>query len=117
MTALIVDDELDIGLMLSRILEKEVVSAQHVDRITKALEILAEKKVFDFYFLDLNLPDGTGFDLVPLIKKQQPEAAIYFISAYDGVFEKNKAAELEVNGFIKKPFTKSDILSAINCLR
>lgn len=117
MKALIVDDELDIGLMLSRMLNKNGLDAQHVDRVEKAKSILSEKGLHNVYFLDLNLPDGTGFDLVPIIKKEQPKAKIYIISAYDGAFEKNKAMELEVNGFIKKPFAKSDILSVIDLMK
>lgn len=117
MKALIVDDESDIGLMLSRMLNKNGLEAEHVDRVENAKSILSNKQKYDVYFLDLNLPDGTGFDLVPIIKKEQPEAKIYFISAYDGAYEKNKAVELEVNGFIKKPFTKSDILSVIEPLK
>ncbi len=117
MKALVVDDESDIGLMLSRILTKAGLQSEYVDRIEKAKELMAQEQEYDIYFLDLNLPDGTGFDLVPLVKQRQAGASIYFISAYDGAYEKNKAEELEVTGFIKKPFSKADILKALEAVK
>lgn len=114
MRALIVDDEHDIGLMVSHFLKKEGVEAEYVSRIELAKDLLeVASENFDVYFLDLNLPDGTGFDLVPLIKTTSQNARIIIISAYDGVLETNKAELLEVDAFLRKPFTKKEIINAL----
>jgi len=110
--ALIVDDEEEIGFMVSRILAKREVDATYVDRIEKGKEKILNEN-FDLFYLDLHLPDGTGFDLVPEIRQQVGAPKIYFISAYDGIQESERAAELKVDGFISKPFTKNDILNTL----
>lgn len=112
-TALIVDDEEDIGLMVSVFLRKAGIEAVYLNRITPALTVI-ESKDFDYYFLDLNLPDGTGFDLIPSIKLRNEDARIIIISAYDGHTETSKAEEFGVKAFIKKPFTKQQILATLD---
>jgi DNA-binding NtrC family response regulator len=111
-TALIVDDEEDIGLMVSVFLKKSGVGSTYLSRVTPALEKIADE-TFDFYFLDLNLPDGTGFDLIPLIHQNNPAAQIIIISAYDSHLETARAEDFKVKAFVKKPFTKQDILATL----
>ncbi|SMD32797.1 Response regulator receiver domain-containing protein [Reichenbachiella faecimaris] len=113
--ALIVDDEDDIGLMVSRILTKEGLQAEHVNRIAAAKDKVQDGE-YQAYLLDLNLPDGTGFDLIPLIRAQSPNARVIVISAHDGVYEMERVAQEKVHTFIKKPFTKSQIIEAIQGL-
>ncbi|UXX79412.1 response regulator [Reichenbachiella carrageenanivorans] len=113
--ALIVDDEDDIGLMVSRILIKEGVEAEYVNRIAKAREKVVSED-YQVYLLDLNLPDGTGFDLIPLIRAKTSEARIIIISAHDGSYEMRKMKEEKIDTFIKKPFTKKQVIEAIQGL-
>ncbi len=112
MRALIVDDEEDIGIMTKIILRKEGISADDVTSIEDAKAKIRHND-YDLYFLDLNLPDGTGFDLMPQIKKKNEDAGIVIISAFDGETETRKANEFKVDDFIKKPFSKHDIKKAI----
>lgn len=115
MKVLIVDDEEDIGLMISMFLRKEGLEANYVNRIEVAKEKI-EKTDYQMFFLDLNLPDGTGFDLMPLIREKSGASKIAVISAYDSGDETNKAMELGADIFIKKPFTKSEIVNASRAL-
>ena len=115
MKALIVDDEEDIGIMLSKILTNEGLDTKHVNSITSAFSEI-ENNAFHFYFLDLNLPDGTGFELIPDIKKNNKQAKIIIISAYDGAVELSRAKDLDVTNFIHKPFSKKQIVELIQNL-
>lgn len=115
MNALIVDDEEDIGLIVSKMLSRNGFSVKYLNRITKAKKEIRERK-YDLFLLDLNLPDGTGFDIIPMIREENKEAKILIISAYDGITEMNKAKEMKIDAFIKKPFSKKDILDAIKNL-
>lgn len=112
MKALIVDDEADIGLMVSRFLQKSGVEAEFVTRIGAAREKMAQK-AYQIYFLDLHLPDGTGFDLMEEIATQNGQARVIVISAYDGLEETRTAAAHGIRHFIKKPFSKSQVIQAI----
>ena len=86
MNALIVDDEGDIGMMMKLFLKKENINSEHVLSITEA-RLKIENGNYDLFFLDLNLPDGTGFDIVDDIRKNMSQPFITIISAYDGVNE------------------------------
>lgn len=116
MRALIVDDEADIGIMTKIILKNEGIRADDVNSIKEAKTKIRQND-YDIYFLDLNLPDGSGFDLMPQIRKKNEAAGIVIISAFDGVAEIRKAHELEVDDFIKKPFSKRDIKKAIEDIK
>jgi len=113
MEALIVDDEEEIGLITSIILKKKGIKSKDVNSIADA-EMQIKKKNFGIYFLDLHLPDGTGFDLIPQIRKHNKNAVIIIISAYDDTKEIQKAEFFNVNAFIKKPFSGKEILNAID---
>jgi DNA-binding response OmpR family regulator len=113
MRALIVDDEEDIGFMTKVILNNEGIVAEATQSIRQAVYKIHEN-AYDLYFLDLNLPDGSGFDLVPQIRDSNQQAVVIIISAHDGNEEIKKADELGVDAFIKKPFTKKDIHQAID---
>lgn len=113
--ALIVDDEEDIGLIAKVILKKLGVDADDSSRVADAKRKISENH-YDLYFLDLNLPDGTGFDLIPFIKAENQVAEIIITSAYDGPKEKQKAKEFGISNFIKKPFSKQDLYKVVDTL-
>ena len=115
MTALIVDDEEDIGLITGLMLKSKGIVADYASRVKAAQKHIREK-LYDFFILDLHLPDGSGFDLIPEIKKQQPEAEIIIISAYDGFAEQKKSRDYGVTHFIKKPFKKQDLFQVVDTL-
>lgn len=112
MKVLIVDDEEDICFIVSRILAKNGFTVKYLNRVNSARAEIEENH-FDLFLLDLNLPDGTGFDLIPQIREINEDAKIIIISAYDSISEIKKADELETDGFIKKPFSKQQILDAV----
>jgi len=115
MNALIVDDEEDIGLMTGLILKSRGIQSDYASRVNVAFKRITEKE-YNFFILDLHLPDGSGFDLIPEIKRRQSEAEIIIISAYDGFDEQKKSIEYGITHFIKKPFKKQDLLQAVDTL-
>ena len=111
---LIVDDEEDICLMVSRILQKEGHSVTFCHSIQEGKGYVLNNR-YQAYFLDLNLTDGSGFDLIPLIQgKNEGASQIIIISAYDGHLERERAESFGVDAFIHKPFTKRQILEALS---
>ncbi|MEZ5174347.1 MAG: response regulator [Bacteroidia bacterium] len=113
MEVLIVDDEQDIGLLMSKVLMKAGLDVVYRSNLQDA-QIAVKENHFDIYFLDLNLPDGSGFDLIPVIRAVNSNARIIIFSAHDGITELKRASELGVHDFIKKPFNKDTILNALN---
>ena len=49
------------------------------------------KQVYDLIVLDVNLPDGNGFDFCREVKERRPDTAIIFLTANDiGSFENDQ---------------------------
>ena len=72
---------------------------------------------FDAVFLDLNLPDGLGFDLLSLIRKEPNNTKIIMISAFDGQAERRRATEQGADYFIGKPFTRLSVETALQTIQ
>ena len=47
-----------------------------------AADAIRQRK-FDLVLLDINLPDGNGFELCKLIKPQHPDTIVIFLTAND----------------------------------
>lgn len=107
---LLVDDEEDICLLLSGILKREGFKTSYALNLENAKEMLSQEE-FAAAFIDLNLPDGIGSELIPIIKEMRTDTKIIMISAYDmGLV---KASKEGADYLIKKPFSRNIILTAI----
>lgn len=113
---LIVDDEADICLLLSGLLRRLGYQPTCAHFIEEGRQCLNTQR-FDAIFLDLNLPDGLGFDLLPFIKEDQTEAKIIMISAFDGQAERRRATEQGADYFIGKPFTRRSVEMALQTIQ
>ena len=89
---LIVDDEADICFLLAGMLQRMGHSATCATQIEEGRRYL-QRQQFDAVFLDLNLPDGLGFDLLPVIKNARTATKVIMISAFDGNAERRRATE------------------------
>jgi DNA-binding response OmpR family regulator len=113
MNALLVDDEPEICLLLSNVLRREGADCVVAHTLAEGREALAKGR-FDMVFLDVHLPDGLGYELVPTIKSVLPQAFSIVISAMDTESERALGAGADL--FITKPFDRSTILSSIRHL-
>ncbi len=112
---LIVDDEVEICFLLSGILQKQGFKTNYAHSVKDGM-IKIEQEHYNSVFLDLNLPDGVGFNLIPKIKKSDEAIKVIVISAYDGTLEKKNAIKYGADYFISKPFSKNKINEALNHL-
>ena len=105
-TVLIVDDEQEICVLLATIIRKKNMLPHYVHTVNAAKEA-----VHDTYptllFLDINLPDGNGLDLLSELNKKYPALKIVIISAYDSF--KETAMNSGAFDFLPKPFSKESV--------
>lgn len=111
--ALIIDDEEDLCRLLSVQLKSLGVENEFVYSIKDAKEKFTSNR-YAIVFLDLNLKDGSGFDMLEFMKGFPKNQTVIVISAYDN--EQKKVLDSGADFFLPKPFTKkkvAQILSAI----
>src|SRR3954468_1163514 len=108
--ALIIDDEEDICILLTTYLRKKNIDAHYSLTLTDGLEKLAEYKP-TILFLDNNLPDGSGIETIPAIRKANPDLKIIIISAMSNL--KDRALANSADAFIDKPISFDNIQQLI----
>ncbi len=116
---LIVDDEADICLLLSGLLRRLGYQPTCAHFLEEGRQCLSRQH-FDAIFLDLNLPDGIGFDLLSTIKNglsvvESPK--VVMISAFDGMAERKRASDQGADYFMGKPFTRKTVEQALESLQ
>lgn len=85
--------------------------------ITKAAAIqLSGKQDYHLIVLDVNLPDGSGFDFCSKIKECHPDTAIIFLTARDMERDQLRGFELGADDYVTKPFTMSVFLKKADAL-
>ncbi len=60
---------------------------------------------YDLVLLDVNLPDGSGYDLCRLIKPEHPDTLIIFLTAGDQESDQLRGYEAGAVDYITKPFS------------
>ena len=79
-------------------------------------------KAFDMYasfqpdivFLDINLPDTNGYDVLQWIMHNDPGASVVMFSSNDNLDNIASAMDQGARGFIAKPFLKDQLLHYIH---
>ncbi|MFM1536148.1 response regulator transcription factor [Helcococcus ovis] len=100
---LLVEDDrsLSVGLVYS--LNKEGYDIIHTENILQTKKVL-EDEIFDLVILDVTLPDGESFELVPNIRKNK-STPIIFLTAKDEEEDIIKGFDNGGDDYITKPFS------------
>jgi DNA-binding response OmpR family regulator len=115
MKLLIVEDEKDLNKLLTEFFMKsgeQVVSV--LNKFQAEDELLVNQ--FDAVLLDITLPDGSGLDLIPIIKSSQTNAGLLIISAKNSLDDKINGLDLGADDYITKPFHLAELNSRVNAL-
>jgi two-component system OmpR family response regulator len=108
--ALIIDDEEDICILLTTFLRKKNIDAHYSMSLIDGIEKLKSLKP-NILFLDNNLPDGSGIESIPLIRKINRDLKIIIISAMTTL--KDRAFANSADAFIDKPISFENIQQLI----
>ena len=113
MKAMIIDDELNIGLTLSRILEDEGFSCQTFNNSLAALEAV-QQDIPDLILLDVCMPEMNGLELLEKIKQVDQNIQVIMISGHSGISEAVKAIKLGAYDFLEKPLSLPKVKLAVS---
>ena len=104
-SAMIIDDDADLGLLLTAILEERKIHAMTVSSLSEAEECLTIMKP-SVIFLDNSFPDGLGINFIKSIKSMDDQIKIIMMTGETSDWIREKAIEEGINGFLYKPFDK-----------
>lgn len=74
------------------------------------------KEKYELVILDVNLPDGSGFDLCNELKKKNPDIAVIFLTARDLESDQLRGFELGADDYVTKPFPISVFQKKVSAL-
>lgn len=80
-----------------------------------AMSFFTEEK-YGLAVLDVNLPDGSGFDLCSEMKKKNPDTAVIFLTARDLESDQLRGFELGADDYVIKPFPISVFQKKVSAL-
>lgn len=103
-SALIIDDEIDICILLKNYLNRKNTTATFSTTLKDGIKKLKEEKP-DLLILDHNLPDGHGIDMIKQIKRDNKSLFIIVISAMSNL--KTTAINNGADFFLEKPISFS----------
>src|SRR5208283_831631 len=106
---LIVDDEPDIGRIISSWLRTAGYGCVTATTGEQALELL-QSQSFQLVVSDIMMPGMSGIDLLTFIKDLFPEVAVILVTAVDDRKTAIMTLELGAYGYVIKPFDKNEIL-------
>jgi DNA-binding NarL/FixJ family response regulator len=114
MRVLIVDDHAVVRHGLKSAIEAHGYTVAAVaGSINEARAFLAQTNP-DVLIVDINLPDGSGFELVAWARKVSPTIAIVVLTLNDGADYLRAAKSAGANAFIVKNAPLSDLIAALD---
>ena len=108
---LIVDDEIELAKMTAEYFEMFDIKPQYVDSAESCFAFL-EKNDVDVILLDINLGDGSGFEVCKRIRTEY-QLPILFISARQSDDDVLVALSIGGDDYVKKPYSLSVLLAKV----
>jgi DNA-binding NtrC family response regulator len=112
-SVLIVDDEYNIRLTLSRALETLKVNIDTAANGEEALAKLKEKE-FTLILLDLRMPGMMGMEVLQRLREIRPDIRVIIMTAYGTIESAVEAMKLGAVDFMQKPFAPAEIRELVS---
>jgi two-component system, OmpR family, phosphate regulon response regulator PhoB len=105
---LLVEDDRSLGKTLAERLDKDGLEVEWVQTLASA-RLAVDRGGWDLAVVDVMLPDGSGFDLVPDIRRRAP-TPIMFMTALNSAESRLTGFELGADEYLPKPFHLKEFL-------
>jgi DNA-binding NtrC family response regulator len=99
---LIIEDDEEMRSLLKEFLNEEGYETDSVDNGSEAYRRLV-MELFDLIITDIRMPGLTGLDILPGVKKLQPEASVIAITAFGSEEVHHKVFERGATAYLEKP--------------
>jgi DNA-binding response OmpR family regulator len=111
----VVEDEEELSKLICQHLEEAGMNVQAYNRTAPALRFL-QHNFANLLLLDVNLPDGNGYDLLKQIKEQDINTPTIFLTANTHDQDKVKGLNLGGDDYVTKPFSYTELVARINAV-
>jgi len=112
---LIIEDEPELFQSISNYLGQSKFVCEVASDFHSAEDKLADAQ-YDCIILDINLPGGSGLDLLQKIKQSQKNDGVLIISAKGSLTDKVKGLELGADDYLTKPFYLAELSARVNAI-
>lgn len=111
---LVVEDEEDYGQLLVEVLGDAGFSVKWMRSCAEGLAAFRADS-FDLVILDVNLPDGTGFDVCRKLRADGPakDVPVLFCTVRSAIAPVAEGSRAGGNGYLLKPFAIEDLLARV----
>lgn len=108
MKLLIIEDERTLSDSIVEFLVKE----GHICEVAYDYDVAYEKiKLYEYdcCIVDINLPGGSGLDLIKLLKNDETKSGVIIISARNSVEDRIEGLEIGADNYLTKPFQLAEL--------
>lgn len=111
MNIFLLEDDEAIGIGLKYSLENEGYTITLARSFAEAERIIGNQ-TFALYILDINLPDGSGYDICRKVK-EKGDFPVIFLTAYDDEVNVVMGLDIGADDYITKPFRVRELVARI----
>lgn len=115
MKILIIEDDRNLLLNTQNQLEKAGFGVD-VAATKEAAEYQLDINHYDALVLDINLPDGSGFEICKNIRTKQDSTPIIIMTARDALGDKLKGLDLGADDYVLKPVDSQELIARVKAL-
>ncbi|SPF55655.1 PAS domain S-box (fragment) [Candidatus Desulfosporosinus infrequens] len=101
-TALLVEDDYVSGVVMKKLCERKNINMKIATSGKKALDIL-KNETFDIIFMDIQMPDISGYETTKIIRDMGKHTPIIATTAFALVGDREKCIEAGMDDYLGKP--------------
>ncbi|MDT8427147.1 MAG: response regulator transcription factor [Pseudomonadales bacterium] len=109
---LLIEDDEVFAQVTARAMDRRGFKVQHAPDKHTALE-LVHAMHFDFAILDLNLGGHSSLELIPVLRRKNPDMPILILTGYASIATAVEAIKLGATNYLAKPADAGQILTAL----
>ena len=115
MKILIIEYEVELQESIQKYLEYQGFVCESVNDFVNGMNKVQQHE-YDCVVVDINLPNGSGLDIVKMLKDIESKSCIIIISARNALEDKLAGLELGSDDYLTKPFHLSELNARIHAI-
>lgn len=115
MRILFADDDRELGLAVSTLLQRE---GYHVDTVQNGLDAIdqAEEEPYDCLILDWMMPEASGITVLQTLRQEGIATPCLMLTARAEVEDRVKGLDAGADDYLPKPFNTAELLARLRAL-